>query len=325
MRTLSKEVIKELNIMKGRLEDIDNMLTYPEVIADTKMTTRLTIEAGGLRPIVDRLLEYVRLVAEWQDINDNMHLFDISDRDAVSKEIADIENSLSVTIEQIYNLLRARDSVIDRIGVVFKSSANGDTLIHVLIGLYKKWADWFNWSLNIGNDLSLEIVGIGVAKVLLSENGVHQIINSDGQGTICVGVFELPASNSVDVDDKDIRVDIFRSSGAGGQHVNTTDSAVRLTHIPTGIVVVCQDERSQVSNRARARRTLLERVQEYDNRKYQDKLSMLRTTALKNAKNKIRKYDYMTNRVCDCILDRVFDLNEFLTTDVLNNRDKISL
>lgn len=345
------DILARTEGLKERCEEVQVLLTDPDVIKDQKRFMRLSKEYNELERVVRKTKEYRELISNLS-VNEEM-LKSESDpemRHLAEEEIALIRTEIPKLEEEIKLLLIPADPQDDKDAIVeIRGGTGGDEAALFAGDLYKmytKYCESQGWHCSttsysegtIGGfkEIVFKVEGTGVYGKLKYESGVHRVQRvpaTETQGrvhTSAATVAVLPQADEFDVEVKesDIRIDTFCSSGAGGQSVNTTYSAVRLTHIPTGIVVQSQDERSQLKNKARAMEELRTRIYNMEYQKYIDEIASKRKTLVSTGDRsaKIRTYNFPQGRVTDHRIGlTVYQLDDVLNGEVQQFIDALTV
>jgi peptide chain release factor 1 len=333
----------KLEEVAERFEDLTNLISDPDIISDQNKFQKYAKEHSDLRPIVEKFEEYKRVKEEIEEA-ENI-LSDSDDKEL--KELAQMQleegkDKIEELEEELKLLLIPKDPFDDKnIFLEIRAGTGGDEaslFAAELLKMYMRYADSLGWKTEIVDfndtgvggykEVVLLIKGKGAYSRLKFEAGGHRVqripeTESGGRvHTSACTVAVLPEADDVDdvpLDTKDLRVDVYRSSGAGGQHVNTTDSAVRITHIPTGIVVACQDERSQIKNKEKAMKHLRSKLLEMKIRQQQEEIAMDRKLQVGSGdrSERIRTYNYPQNRITDHRINlTLYSLDKALQGDI---------
>ncbi|NME42180.1 peptide chain release factor 1 [Lactobacillus agilis] len=319
------KLFDRLQMLEDRYEELGELLSDPEVIADTKRFTELSKEMADLRETVEKYDQYKEVSQRISDDEEmlNEGLDDDEMTEMVKAELADSKDEKQALEEEIKILLIPKDPNDDKnIIMEIRGAAGGDEaslFAGDLFNMYSKYAERQGWSIEVIDRNMTEVGGFKEVAMLINgknvysklkyESGAHRVqrvpvTESAGRvHTSTATVVVMPEAEDVEIelDQKDIRVDVYRSSGAGGQHINKTSSAVRMTHLPTGIVVAMQDQRSQQQNREKAMKILKARVYDYYASQEQDAYDENRKSAVGTGdrSERIRTYNYPQNRVTD--------------------------
>ncbi len=335
-------MFENLKIFQKRLEELDLKLSDPDVMRDQAKLTELMKERGEIVPIAEA---YERYLKARDDIDGARELLLESEdrelREMANEEIRQGEERLAEITEELKLLLLPKDPLDEKNVVMeIRGGTGGEEaalFAYDLYRMYLSYAESKGWHTEIVGlnetelggfkEVSFLIDGRGAYSRLKYESGVHRVQRvpeTEAQGRIhtsAATVAVLPEAEEVDVriDPKDIEIDTFRSSGAGGQHINKTSSAIRITHIPTGMVVECQDERSQYKNKDKAMKVLRSRLLEMERERASAKESKERRSQVGSGdrSERIRTYNFPQSRVTDHRIGlTLYKLEEILAGDL---------
>ncbi|MFO7756302.1 MAG: peptide chain release factor 1 [Bacteroidales bacterium] len=317
-------ILEKLRGVKERFEEVGRLITEPDIIADMKRYVRLNKEYKDLEPIVEAYNKYENVISNIDSAKAILaEEKDPELREMAKAELEELNDKLPAMEEEIKFLLLPADPEDDKNAVVEIRAGTGGDEASIFAGdlfrMYSRYCDERNWKVDVNTitegtvggykEIVFAVSGKGVYGVMKYESGVHRVQRvpqTETQGrvhTSAATVAVLPEADEFDVEVKpeDIRKDTYCASGPGGQSVNTTYSAIRLTHIPTGIVVTCQDEKSQLKNLDRAMKELRTRLYNLEYQKYLDEISSKRKTMVSTGDRsaKIRTYNYPQGRVTD--------------------------
>ena len=318
-------MFEKLSSVEERYEDIGTRLSDPAVISNNEKYRSLMKEYKNLTPIVEKYREYRKACASHEEAAELLEEggLDRDFREIVEEQYRESQEEMDRTGEELKILLLPKDPNDDKNVIMeIRGGAGGEEaalFAHSLMRMYTMYAERNRWKVEVLNlndtelggvkEASFSITGEGAYSRLKFESGVHRVQRvpeTETQGRIhtsTVTVAVLPEAEEVEVEINpgDLQVDVFRASVAGGQHVNKTESAIRMTHLPTGIVVECQDERSQFKNREKALKILRSRIYEKKQREADEKMAAQRKLQVGTGdrSERIRTYNYPQSRVSD--------------------------
>ncbi len=350
------DIIEKVQAVADRYEELSELLADPEVLGDSQRYQELSKEEGEIRETVEKYREYrkaVDAIAENEELQ--REKLDPEMDSLVKAELAELRETKATLEEEIKILMLPTDPNDDKnIIMEIHGAAGGDEaslFAADLYNMYTRYAETQGWKVEVVDENATDVGGFKEIVLMISgnkvysklkyENGAHRVqrvpvTESAGRvhtSTSTVGVMPEAEDVDIEIDQKDIRTDVYRSSGAGGQHINKTSSAVRMTHLPTGIVVAMQDERSQQQNREKAMRILKARVYDYYQTQEEDAYNAERKSAVGTGdrSERIRTYNFPQNRVTDHRigltlnkLDRVMngELDDIIDALILDDQAK---
>ena len=316
-------MIERLEGMVNRYHEITEMMMMPEIVSDSKELAKLGKEQADLTQVVETYEEYKKSAEALQEAKELLMEDDKEIKEMAKMEIEELEPKIEELLGQLEILLIPKDPNDSHNAIVEISGAAGGDEGNIFAGdlyrMYSKYAESQGWKIEIiemddseagGFSLvSFMVKGDGVYGRLKFESGSHRVQRvpkTESQGRIHTSTATVLVTPEIeaedfDIDMNDLEIETMRASGAGGQHINKTDSAVRIIHKPTGIVVKCQDGRSQHENRATALMTIRSRVYEEHQRKLEEEQGAERRSKIGTGDRaeKIRTYNYPQNRVTD--------------------------
>lgn len=340
-------MIDKLKSIAEKFMDIDNKLMDPSVVSDQDLYRKLMKERKGLEPIVEKFHEYEAVLDSFREAAQLLEAEqDPEFRQMVQDEYFSCKEKLPQLEDQLKILLLPKDADDDKSAIIeIRAGVGGEEAMlfaGALFRMYSMYAETRGYKVDILSENNTELGGYkeitflvegdGVYSRLKFESGAHRVqrvpeTESSGRiHTSAVTVAVLPEADDVEIviDPKDIQIDAFRSSGAGGQHVNKTSSAIRVTHIPTGLVVECQDERSQFKNKDKALKILRSRLYDQKQKEQADKISAARKDQVGSGdrSERIRTYNFPQGRVTDHRIGlTLYKLESFMNgeiDDILN-------
>ena len=334
--------IEKLDSIKNKFEELTRLISDPAVIADNKEWTKLVKEHSSLQPVADA---YGRLLAAEKELASLKEMLE-SEEDRELRELASEELASKLAekeaIESELKILLLPVDPNDEKNVIIeiRAGAGGDEaalFAAELMRMYKMYAEKYRWKIEDVDINETELGGVKEAVFSLTgdsifsrlkfESGVHRVQrvpDTESQGrihtsTVTVAVLPEVEDVVVEINEKDLKIDTYRSGGAGGQHVNKTESAIRITHLPTGIVVQCQDERSQIKNRDKAMKVLksklYDKMQEDADKEYSENRRAQVGTG--DRSERIRTYNFPQGRVTDHRINlTLYSLESFMNGDL---------
>lgn len=336
------DMIDKLEALKKRFELVSEKISDPDVINDQPVWREFCREHSELSPIIDEYNKYKEII---QTINDDKEMLEVEDDKELSEmlreEIAECERNAEECKEQLKLLLLPKDPNDEKNVIMEIRGGTGGEEAALFAGslmrMYGMYAESHRWKIDILSsnatelggykEISFLIEGKGAYSRLKYESGVHRVqrvpeTESGGRiHTSAVTVAVLPEVEEVEVEinRNDLRIDVFRAGGPGGQCVNTTDSAVRITHIPTGIVVSCQDEKSQLQNKDKAMKILRSRIYEVMEEERSREIADTRRSQVGSGdrSERIRTYNFPQSRITDHRINlTLYKLDQFLNGEM---------
>ena len=336
-------IFKKLEKAEDRYKEIEQMITLPSVVSNNKEYSKLLKEYKNLEPVIEKYREYKTASKELDDANEMMRdsMLDQDLREMAELEYREIKVKLDELHEELRMLLVPRDPNDSRNVIVeIRQGAGGEEAALFAADLYRMFSMYatsqgFKTEVTVLNETELGgikeinfmIVGDGAYSKFKFESGGHRVqripvTESNGRiqtSTVTVAVLPEAEDVEVDVNPADIKIESCKSSGAGGQHINKTESAVRLTHKPTGIVIECDQERSQLQNKERALKILYTKLYDMKEREQAEKIASERKSQVGSGdrSEKIRTYNYPQSRVTDHRINKtIYNLTAFLNGDM---------
>ena len=339
---MKESVIRKLEGLRERYEEVQALLGEPGVVSDQERFRNLTKEYAQLGDVVAGFDRYQQATADLQTVMEMLEGDDPEMKAMAQEELGDAKARVEEIGDELQILLLPKDPKDDNNCYIEVRAGTGGDEAAIFAGdlfrLYSRFAERKGWKVEVVNanegehggfkEVIAKVDGEGVYGVLKFESGGHRVQRvpeTESQGRIhtsaCTVMVlpEVPESQAPAINPADLRVDTFRASGAGGQHINKTDSAIRITHLPTGLVVECQDERSQHKNRARAMSVLAARLAQLEEDKRRAEEANTRRSLLSTGdrSDRIRTYNYPQGRVTDHRINlTLYRLNEVMEGDL---------
>ena len=334
-------MIDKLQTVLARYDELAELMNLPDAMQNMKAFTKLAREHRSLTELVDESKIYIKTFNQLKDDEEILNGDDPELKELVKDEIGELRNSLGLQEEKLKNLLIPNDPDDDKNTILEVRSGTGGDEAALFAGnlyrMYLRYAERQGWKMEVMSlnenegggikEAVISLIGEGAYGLLKFESGVHRVqripeTESSGRvHTSAATVAVLPEAEDVDIEinESDLKIDTYRASGAGGQHVNKTESAIRITHNPTGLVVICQDETSQHKNRDKALKVLRSRLYEVEMEKQNKERASARKSMVSTGDRsaKIRTYNFPQGRVTDHRINlTLYKLNEIMDGDL---------
>ena len=335
-------MISKLEGILARYEKLNELISDPSVLADMETWKKYAKERSDIEETAQKYSEYKKIETDMKNAEKSLETeTDKEMKDLLEEEYYDCKKKLAEAEDELKILLLPKDPDDDKNVIVeIRAGAGGEEAALFagdLYRMYLRYAEKSRWKMEVIEINETELGGIkevifsingkGAFGKLKYESGVHRVQRvplTESQGriqtsTVTVAVLPEAVDVEINIDEKDLKIDTYRSSGAGGQHVNKTESCIRMTHLPTGIVVTCQDERSQLKNREKAMKVMKSRLYDYYNSQARSEYDNTRKSQIGTGdrSERIRTYNFPQGRITDHRIGyTVYNLPEFLTGDI---------
>ena len=336
-------MFKKLELADDRYREIEQMLTLPEVIANNKEYSKLIKEYNKLSEIVNKYREYAKAEKEMREADDMMRdsSLDSDLRELAEEDFKDRRSLCETLTEELKVLLMPRDPNDSRNVIVeLRQGAGGEEAALFAYDIYRMYTMYSasrGFKIEVINinetelggikGITFAVIGDGAYSRFKFESGVHRVqripvTESNGKiqtSTVTVAVLPEAEEVEVDINPAEIKIESCKSSGAGGQHINKTESAVRLTHLPTGIVIECDGERSQLQNKEKAMKLLYTKLYDMKEKEQNEQIASTRKSQVGTGdrSEKIRTYNFPQSRVTDHRINKtIFNLDSFLNGNI---------